>query len=529
MGFYVQCESLAASMRTKRKNVKKPAAKYLVNKRSVGRPRKPTIIKLQKETSDNIPIHKSVITKTPNGLQVQNNTNLLNSNSSISEGQGRSSSSLENIVYHAPIAKTTSELLRNKLLSTDRNRFNQMANNCITQNNYYHQRSSSTPLNLKIAHKASSTKWKNNGGKLNTPVDEIKSSVLVNNNIPNIQAFPDIPQLADVDIHASFELENFNNCINDQTDTDSLYIDDSDTLSNRSSEDTEQQEQQDFDQRWAMANGGLSAPLVNYDTFNTLDGGSLLGPQDTVLVQNDVIQNYIETNDVQSMQLPESSCEVSRTLQYYESALLTNPWSFSQHLQNLNGSMINEQIVQDGQFNAAGTNHTIAEIANMLPCPIAGCLWYSHSATLYVHLFSCHQEFIYYGNLITHVFRCQDIQNFCFFTHLQYIHNIIFIITVSFDCYSHTFVATIQHVSSHGDNTSVSSTTAILTTGSLYNSVDQHSWTGQVQPYSTPLDILHTDGRCLFIDPANSPEHVLINVNLSAPLIYSNDSMFACL
>lgn len=57
---------------------------------------------------------------------------------------------------------------------------------------------------------------------------------------------------------------------NDQTDTDTLYIDDSDTLSNRSSENTEQ-EQQDFDQRWAIANGELSTPLVNYDTFNTLD------------------------------------------------------------------------------------------------------------------------------------------------------------------------------------------------------------------------------------------------------------------
>lgn len=45
------------------------------------------------------------------------------------------------------------------------------------------------------------------------PINEIKSTVLGNNYIPNIQAFPDIPQLADVDIHASFELNNFNNCM----------------------------------------------------------------------------------------------------------------------------------------------------------------------------------------------------------------------------------------------------------------------------------------------------------------------------
>lgn len=60
--------------------------------------------------------------------------------------------------------------------------------------------------------------------------------------------------------------------------------------------------------------------------------GSLLELQDPGLVQNDIIQNYIETNDVQSMQLPDPNCEISRTLQYYESALLTNPWSFSQHV-----------------------------------------------------------------------------------------------------------------------------------------------------------------------------------------------------
>lgn len=58
----------------------------------------------------------------------------------------------------------------------------------------------------------------------------------------------------------------------------------------------------------------------------------MLGPQDTALVQNDVIQNYIETNDVQFMQLPDSSCEVIRTLQYYESRLLTSPWSIPEHV-----------------------------------------------------------------------------------------------------------------------------------------------------------------------------------------------------
>lgn len=87
-----------------------------------------------------------------------------------------------------------------------------------------------------------------------------------------------------------------------------------------------------------------------------------------------------------------------------------------------------------------------------------------------------------------------------------------------------------QHVSSYGDNTSVSTTTAILTTGSFHNNdVDQHSWTGQVQPYSVPLDVLHGDGRCLFIDPIAAEQCVIINVKLSVPSIYSNDSMFACL
>lgn len=57
------------------------------------------------------------------------------------------------------------------------------------------------------------TKWKNNDGKSNITINEVKSTVLGNNYKPNIQAFPDIPQLADVDIHASFELESFNDCV----------------------------------------------------------------------------------------------------------------------------------------------------------------------------------------------------------------------------------------------------------------------------------------------------------------------------
>lgn len=67
----------------------------------------------------------------------------------------------------------------------------------------------------------------------------------------------------------------------------------------------------------------------------------------------------------------------------------------------------------------------------------------------------------------------------------------------------------------------------MLTTGS-YDTNAQHSWTGPVQSYSVPLDVLHADGRCLFVDPNNS-EHVIIKVNLTAPVMYSNDSMFACL
>lgn len=43
------------------------------------------------------------------------------------------------------------------------------------------------------------------------PLHEIKSSLSTNSYLPDIQAFPDIPQLADVDINASFELDNSNN------------------------------------------------------------------------------------------------------------------------------------------------------------------------------------------------------------------------------------------------------------------------------------------------------------------------------
>lgn len=69
-------------------------------------------------------------------------------------------------------------------------------------------------------------------------------------------------------------LFSFGFCRNDQTDTDTLLcIDDSDTLSNQSAGNTEQ-EQRDFDQRWAMSirmeNGEMSTPLVNCETFNSL-------------------------------------------------------------------------------------------------------------------------------------------------------------------------------------------------------------------------------------------------------------------
>jgi len=51
-------------------------------------------------------------------------------------------------------------------------------------------------------------KWKNSNKKLNMPTQEIKSTVSGNSYLPNLQAFPDIPQLADVDINASLELDN---------------------------------------------------------------------------------------------------------------------------------------------------------------------------------------------------------------------------------------------------------------------------------------------------------------------------------
>lgn len=86
-------------------------------------------------------------------------------------------------------------------------------------------------------------------------------------------------------------------------------------------------------------------------------------------------------------------------------------------------------------------------------------------------------------------------------------------------------ISLFQHVSSYGDNTSVSPTTAILTADSC-NNFDQNSWSGQVQPYSIPLDVLHADGKCLFIEPTNT-EHVVIKVNLIVPWVYFNDSMLA--
>lgn len=63
-------------------------------------------------------------------------------------------------------------------------------------------------------------------------------------------------------------------------------------------------------------------------------------------------------------------------------------------LKELNEPIVNEQIEQDEQLNLTVENYSIAEFANMLPCPIAGCLWYSHSATLYVHLLSVSIFFI---------------------------------------------------------------------------------------------------------------------------------------
>lgn len=53
-----------------------------------------------------------------------------------------------------------------------------------------------------------------------------------------------------------------------------MCIDDSDTLSNQSAEVIEQ-EQQDFDQRWAMSirmeNREMTDPLIDHETLNQLD------------------------------------------------------------------------------------------------------------------------------------------------------------------------------------------------------------------------------------------------------------------
>lgn len=92
MGFYVERNTpTAATMKTKRKNVKKPTAKHSVKKRSVGRPRK-TKVNIQKETlsdlSVDIPIHKDVNKKTPiKPVQIPSNTKPVNLNSAISEHQ----------------------------------------------------------------------------------------------------------------------------------------------------------------------------------------------------------------------------------------------------------------------------------------------------------------------------------------------------------------------------------------------------------------------------------------------------------
>lgn len=43
---------------------------------------------------------------------------------------------------------------------------------------------------------------------LNMPVEEMNTTS--NSYLPNLQAFPDIPLLADVDINASFEQDNSN-------------------------------------------------------------------------------------------------------------------------------------------------------------------------------------------------------------------------------------------------------------------------------------------------------------------------------
>lgn len=57
---------------------------------------------------------------------------------------------MENIVYRPPITKTTSELLRNMLLSTDRNKFNRSKTNTnfTTSNNNSYYNYYQVPINL---------------------------------------------------------------------------------------------------------------------------------------------------------------------------------------------------------------------------------------------------------------------------------------------------------------------------------------------------------------------------------------------
>lgn len=83
-----------------------------------------------------------------------------------------------------------------------------------------------------------------------------------------------------------------------------------------------------------------------------------------------------------------------------------------------------------------------------------------------------------------------------------------------------------QHVSSCGDYTKVFPATAVLTLGFIHNSNGkEQSWTGQVQPYCVPLDVLHTDGKCLFIDPIDckKSKYIIVNVKITVPLAFQTN------
>ncbi|XP_050530777.1 uncharacterized protein LOC126899713 [Daktulosphaira vitifoliae] len=536
-----------------------------------------------------------------------------NGNNTISKsGNCSGGSSEKTTVCQPPIAKTTSQLLRNMLLSTDRLRAKSAtssssiglpsntsssvpASTLVNNPPYYYdyyQQYENGPLNLEVMTPRKSSRgkcWNSRKSNANS-VSLSKSPANVNRGNfytpADLHAFPDIPQLADVDVAASLRGER--DCIlNDQISADEeditsnthmSCVDDhdvessatEDTLSNQSTTDSEHR---DFDQRWATMmssstarsvfdenSGGVGdtgimmTPSCCGDT-STLDSDDRLIVDESLFLNNDLmhIQNYISdtvdaANEDAIIPLPDTT-DVICTLQYYESRLLAD-----HHLQNINAENLST-VVNANENGQQYHHHTLAEFANMLPCPVAGCLWYSHSATLYVHLFTCHQEMISYGSTITHAFRRQDVRDYCFYTHLQYVQNTVYIVTVAYDCYSRTFVATIQHVSSYGDNTSASSTTATLIAGGInnippsglnYNNTRQqqnhceqqgHSWTGHVQPYTVPLDVLHADGRCLFIDPAPSAvvDHIIVGVHLSNsvmpydPETISTSSMLACL